>query len=120
MATYQDIVDYLNKYYWAGFKLFYNNPGCTIANNDDRSISISEDSYAATIIVDKGLNKLLADLLDTPIDQRNKRINTEIKHTVDPVAKSNLEKREIKCSDSADEIIARINSFILKDFNISL
>ena len=30
MTTYQNIVDYLNKYYGAGFKLFYNNPGCTI------------------------------------------------------------------------------------------
>ena len=115
MTTYQNLVDYLNKYYGAGFKLFYNNPGCTINNNDDRSISIDKDSYSTTIIIDKGLNKLLTDILNTPVNQRDK---PEIKHTIKPVTKSNLEKREIKCSDSADEIIARINSFILKDFNI--
>ena len=115
MATYQDIVDYLNKYYGAGFKLFYNNPGCTINNNDDRSISIDKDSYSTTIIIDKGLNKLLTDILNTPVNQRNK---PEIKHTVKPVTKSNLEKREIKYLDSADKIIGKINSFILEDFNI--
>ena len=61
------------------------------------------------------LGQLLLDILNTPVNQRDK---PEIKHTIKPVTKSNLEKREIKCSDSADEIIARINSFILKDFNI--
>ena len=111
MTTYQDIVDYLNKYYWAGFKLFYNNPGCTIANNDDRSISISEDSYAATIIVDKGLNKLLADLLDTPVNQRNK---PEIEHAVKPATTESVNSANLLTKlTSVDQVIQSINTFLV-------
>ena len=121
MTTYQDIVDYMNENYWKGFKLFYNNPGCTI-NDDDNDdvdyvscISINEDYYSTNISIDKGLSKLLTDLLDTPVNQRNK---PEIKHTIKPVTKRNLANHEIKCLDSADKIIGKINSFILKDFSI--
>ena len=109
MTTYRDIVDYLNKYYGSGFKLFYNNPGCTINNtNDDRSISIDKDSYSTTINIDKGLNKLLADLLDTPVDQRNK---PEIKHTIKPVTKESVDTASL--ITSADQVIQAINTFLV-------
>ena len=79
MATYQDIVDYMNKNYWADFKLVYNNPGYTINNNKDDvdvGLYISKDSYSTigSFDIDKGLSKLLTDILNTPVDQR-------IKHT---------------------------------------
>ena len=114
MATYQDIIDYLNKHYLGEFTLVKQDGYYTITNGED-SISIYKNYYKNQVYIDTKLSHLLADLLDTPVNQRNK---PKIKHTIKPVTKSNLEKREIKCSDSADEIIARINSFILKDFNI--
>ena len=87
MTTYQDIVDYMNKNYWKGFKLVYNNPSCTINdNNAYYSISIDEDYYSTngSFTIEKGLNKLLTDILNTPVDKRNK---PEIKHTIKPVTK---------------------------------
>lgn len=118
MTTYQDVVDYLNKNYWEGFKLVHHHHHYTINNSDNNySISIDEDSYVTTglFIIDKGLSKLLTDILDTPVNQR---IKPEIKHTTKPVTKRNLEMYELKCLDSADKIIGKVNSYILKDFNI--
>ena len=116
MTTYQDIVDYLNEHYLLDeeYTVIKHSDYYTITDGDVTN-DIYNDCYKSPLYIDKGLSHLLADLLDTPVNQRD---NPEIKHTIKPVTKSNLEKREIKCSDSADEIIARINSFILKDFNI--
>ena len=114
MATYQDIVDYLSKNYWGDFKLVYSDPGYTINEDDGDHISIIGDYYTTTISIDKGLNKLLADLLDTPVNQRNK---PEIKHNVKPVSKENLELHDAPILDTNDKIINRINSFILSDWS---
>ena len=81
MATYQDIVDYMNKNYWTHFKLVYNNPDYIIVNTNELAvISINKDSYSTigSLDVGKGLSKLLTDILNTPVDQR---IKPEIKHT---------------------------------------
>ena len=117
MTTYQDIVDYMNKNYWAGFKLIYNDHGYTIKDNNDYFfISINKDSYSTigSFNIDKGLSKLLADLLDTPVNQRNK---PEIKHNVKPVT---IVQNGVGCYtqylNSTDKIITRINSFITKEF----
>ena len=117
MTTYQDIVDYMNKNYWAGFKLIYNDHGYTIKDNNDYFfISINKDSYSTigSFNIDKGLNKLLADLLDTPVNQRNKQINSEIKHTVDPVAKESAYTNNLLTRlTSANQVIQAINSFLV-------
>ena len=79
MTTYQDLVDYLNKNYWEGFKLVYNNPGYTIKDDvyADLYISINKDSYSTigSFDIDKGLSELLTDILNTPVDQRIKHTN---------------------------------------------
>lgn len=120
MTTYQDIVDYLNNNYHDGFTLVKHDTHYTINDNCNYcnyyTISIYKDDYSTTIIIDKGLNKLLMDILNTPVDQRNK---PEIKHTIKPVTKRSLANYTIKCLDSADKIIGKINSFILKDFSIN-
>ena len=89
MTTYQDIVDYMNKNYVGDHAIVKHDGYYTMnTNDDDCSISINEDSYSinihkdystTSVIINKGLNKLLADLLDTPVNKRNK---PEIEHTV--------------------------------------
>lgn len=117
MATYQDIVDYLNEHYWADFKLVYNNPGYTINNNDDDvdvdlyiSIDIF-DEYSTNIVIDKGLSKLLANLLDTPVNQRNK---PEIEHTVKPATAESVNSANLLTRlTSVDQVIQSINTFLV-------
>ena len=78
MTTYQDVVDYMNKN-GGKFTVVKHNAHYTIKDNNDDyyTISIYKDCYSTTMIIDKGLSKLLADLLDTPVDKRFK----PIKHT---------------------------------------
>ena len=114
MTTYQDIVDYMNKNYWKGFKLVYNNPSCTINdNNAYYSISIDEDYYSTngSFTIEKGLNKLLTDILNTPVDKRNK---PEIKHTIKPVTKEIVDTANLLTRlTSADQVIQAINTFLV-------
>lgn len=118
MTTYQDIVDYMNKNY-AGDHAITNHDGyytINTSNDDNHYISIEDYYYTivGSLIIGKGLNKLLADLLDTPVDQRNK---PKIKHTIKPVSKENLELHDAPILDTNDKIINRINSFILSDWS---
>lgn len=113
MATYQDIIDYMNKNYHGEFTLFKHDNHYTITNVKD-SISIYNQDYKSTFYIGVELCQLLIDVLSTPVNQRN----TEIEHTFKPVTKRNLENYEIKCLDSADKIIGNVNSFILKEFSI--
>ena len=114
MTTYQDIVDYMNENYWKGFKLVYNNPSCTINdNNAYYSISIDEDYYSTngSFTIEKGLNKLLTDILNTPVDKRNK---PEIKHTIKPVTKEIVDTANLLTRlTSADQVIQAINTFLV-------
>ena len=108
MTTYQDIVDYLNENYWGDFKIVYSDPGYTINEDDGDHISIIGDYYTTTISIDKGLSKLLTDLLDTPIDKRFK----SIEHKIDPVNSS--DKLVPNLLATADQVIHDINSFIVR------
>ena len=109
--TYQDIVDYLSKNYWGDFKLVYSDPGYTINEDDGDHISIIGDYYTTTISIDKGLSKLLTDLLDTPVDQR---IKPEIKHTIKPVTKESVNTVNlVNRLASADQVIQAINTFLV-------
>ena len=115
MTTYQDIIDYMNENYWAGFKLVYHSPHYTINNNDDDnySISIDEDSYSTIgpFIIDKGLNKLLTDLLDTPVNKRNK---PEIEHTIKPATKESVNSANLLTRlTSVNQVIQSINTFLV-------
>ena len=65
MATYQDIVDYLNKHYLGEFTLVKQDGYYTITNGED-SISIYKNYYKNQVYIDTKLSHLLADLLDTP------------------------------------------------------
>ena len=124
MTTYQDIVDYMNKNYVGDHAIIKHDGYYTMnTNDDDCSISINEDSYSinihkdystTSVIINKGLNKLLADLLDTPVNQRNKQINSEIKHTVDPVVKESAYTNNlVNRLTSANQVIQAINSFLV-------
>ena len=117
MATYQDIVDYLKGHYldFKEYTVIEHGDYYTITNGDI-TIDIYNDCYKSSLYIGTKLSRLLADLLDTPVNQRNK---PEIKHTVKPVTKRDLEMEDIKPLSSADQIIASINSFNLKDFNIN-
>ena len=121
MTTYQDIVDYMNNNYVGDHAIVKHDGYYTMnTNDDDCSISINEDSYSinihkdystTSVIINKGLNKLLADLLDTPVNQRNK---PEIKHTVDPVAKESAYTDNLLTRlTSANQVIQAINSFLV-------
>ena len=85
MTTYQDIVDYMNKN-GGKFTLVTHNAHYTINDNNDEyyTISIYKDCYSTTIIIDKGLSKLLTDILNTPVNQRN---NPGIKPGIKPEIK---------------------------------
>ena len=117
MTTYQDIVDYLNEHYFLDeeYTVIKHGDYYTITDGDVTN-DIYNDCYKSPLYIDAKLSHLLADLLDTPVNQRDK---PEIKHTIKPVTKRNLANHEIKCLDSADKIIGKINSFILKDFSIN-
>ena len=58
MATYQDIVDYLNENYWKGFKLVYNDPSYT-NKNDDVDSYISIHIYMMSILLTLVLMKII-------------------------------------------------------------
>lgn len=113
MTTYQDIIDYLNKHYLGEFTLVKQDGYYTITNGED-SISIYKNYYKSQVYIDTRSSHLLADLLDTPVNQRNK---PEIKHTIKPVSKENLELHDAPILDTNDKIINRINSFILSDWS---
>ena len=85
MTTYQDIVDYLNEHYLLDeeYTVIKHGDYYTITDGDVTN-DIYNDCYKSPLYIDAKLSRLLADLLDTPV---NKRIKPEIKHTVDPVAK---------------------------------
>lgn len=78
MTTYQDLVDYLNGNYVGAHAIIKHDGYYTMNTNNDCSISINKDSYSISIDKDysitigKDLSKLLADLLDTPVNQRNR------------------------------------------------
>ena len=115
MTTYQDIVDYMNKNYWAGFKLSYNNPDYIIINTNGLVvISINKDSYSTigSLDIGKGLSKLLTDILDTPVNQRNK---PEIKHTVKPATAESVyyTANLLTRLTNADQVIQAINTFLV-------
>lgn len=113
MTTYQDIVDYMNKNYWSGFKLVYDNPSYTINNDDDYSIIINKNSYAiiGSLAIGKGLGQLLLDILNTPVD---KRIKPEIKHTVEPATAENVYTANLLTRlTSVDQVIQSINTFLV-------
>ena len=110
MTTYQDIVDYMNKNYWSGFKLVYDDPSYTI-NNDDYSIIINKNSYAiiGSLAVGKSLGQLLLDILNTPINKRNK---PKIKHAVEPATKESACTTHLLIT--VDQVIQAINTFIIR------
>lgn len=114
MTTYQDIVDYLNNNnnYHGEFTLVKHDAHYTINDNCNyHTISIYKDDYSTTIIIDKGLSKLLTDLLDTPV---NKRIKPEIKHTIKPVTKENVDTANpLTRLTNVDQVIWAINTFIV-------
>ena len=115
MTTYQDIIDYLKGHY-LDFKEYtvIEHGDCYTITNGDITIDIYNDCYKSSLYIGTKLSRLLADLLDTPVNQRNK---PEIKHTVKPVSKENLELHDAPILDTNDEIINRINSFILSDWS---
>ena len=117
MTTYQDIVDCLKGHYldFKEYTVIEHGDYYTITNGDI-TIDIYNDCYKSSLYIGTKLSRLLSDLLDTPVNQRNK---PGIKHTVKPVTKRDFANYEIKCLDSADKIIGKINSFILKDFSIN-
>ena len=96
MTTYQDIIDYLNKHYLGEFTLVKQDGYYTITNGED-SISIYKNYYKNQVYIDTKLSHLLADLLDTPVDQRNK---PEIKHTIKPVTKESAYANNLTSADA--------------------
>ena len=115
MTTYQDIVDYMNNNYNGGkFTLVKHDPGYIIVNNNGIVIiSINEDYYSTigSFNVEKGLSKLLTDLLDTPVNKRNK---PEIKNTIKPVTKESVDTANLLTRlTSADQVIQAINTFLV-------
>ncbi len=121
MTTYQDIVDYMNNNYVGDHAIIKHDGYYTMnTNDDDCSISINEDSYSinihkdystTSVIINKGLNKLLADLLDTPVNQRNK---PEIKHTIKPVTKESVDTANlVNRLTTVDQVIQAINTFLV-------
>ena len=114
MTTYQDIVDYMNKNYNGGkFTLVKQDVPYTITNGVF-TIDIYNDCYKSTFYIGIELGQLLLDILNTPVNQRNK---PEIKHNVKPVTiMQNGVGCYTQCLNSNDKIITRINSFITKEF----
>lgn len=116
MTTYQNIVDYMNKHYNGKFTLFIQDGYYTINDNDDDyyTICINKDSYSTigSFTIGKGLNKLLTGILNTPVNQR---INSEIKHTIKPVTKENVDTVNlVNGLTNVDQVIRAINTFIVR------
>ena len=107
MTTYQDIIDYLNKHYLGEFTLVKQDGYYTITNGED-SISIYKNYYKSQVYIDTKLSHLLADLLDIPVNKRNK---PEIEHTIKPITKESAYTASL--ITSADQVIQAINTFLV-------
>ena len=107
MTTYQDIVDYMNKNYWVGFKLVKHDTYYAITEGED-SIYIYNDRYTCSFAIDKGLGQLLIDIINTPVD---KRIKPEIEHTIKPTTAESVYTTYLLTS--ADQVIQAINTFLV-------
>lgn len=114
MTTYQDIVNYLKEHYLVKeYTVIKHDDYYTITNGDngDITIDIYNDCYKSSMYIGTKLSRLLVDLLDTPVNQRNKRINSEIKHTSKPMTKESVYNASL--ITSADQVIQAINTFLV-------